>query len=245
MIKIKEKIENIRNIFKKKSIYYPLLGFEVNDISYYDLAFTLTSNRRGQGKMGVVKNNERLEFLGDAVLESIVSHILFNKYPDKREGFLSSARAILVKRSTLNQLGKELKLTQYMSKNQNNDSNNLLGNIFEALVAAIYIDKGYQYAYDFVSRVYGKHINESKLLRKDKNYKSLLLEYCQQRGLTLSYELLSEERLPGNKMKFQVKVIVADKSMGNGVGGNKREAEQAAARKALQTFNGSNYKKGI
>ncbi|MFI3297591.1 MAG: ribonuclease III [bacterium] len=238
---IVEKIKNIKYLFKPRSKYYSLLGFEVNDIAIYDLAFVLSSERNRR-KLGAVANNERLEFLGDAILEAIITHMLYEKYTDKREGFLSSLRSLLIKRSTLNSLGKELHLENYLNVRLSGANVNVLGNAFEALVGAIYIDKGYQSAYEFVKRVFSEYVNEAKLQRKDKNYKSQLLEYCQHRGLTHSYELLSEERMPGNKMKFQVKVIVDDKQMGNGVGSNKREAEQAAAKQALHAFNSSNYK---
>jgi ribonuclease-3 len=116
------------------------------------------------------------------------------------------------------------------------DFANMSGNLFEALVGAVYIDKGYEVAKDFILRSYTKYINMEKLLRNEKNYKSMLLEWCQKERKEFYYELVDETRVEDNKIRFQTRVVVDGRPMGLGVGNSKRESEQAAAKQALQTL---------
>jgi ribonuclease-3 len=116
------------------------------------------------------------------------------------------------------------------------DFANMSGNLFEALVGAVYIDKGYEVAKDFILRSYTKYINMEKLLRNEKNYKSMLLEWCQKERKEFYYELVDETRVEDNKIRFQIRVVVDGRPMGLGVGNSKRESEQAAAKQALQTL---------
>jgi ribonuclease-3 len=222
--------------FWKPTKYQALLGFRENNTKLYDIAF-IHSSMSQRDKKGKLLNNERLEFLGDAVLETVMSEMLYKYYPNQKEGFLSSTRALFVRRKTTNELGEKMGLRKYVvMRKGNNNFNNITGNLFEALIGAIYLDKGYDVAADFILRSYKQHIKMEKLLRKEKNYKSMLLEWCQKERKEFYYELVEETRIEDNKIRFQSRVLIEGKPMGYGIGNSKRESEQAAAKQALQTL---------
>lgn len=183
---------------------------------------------------------ERLEFLGDAVLDLIAAEILFNEYPQKDEGFLTKIRAKLVRGETLAKLSHELGLEELMEIGENNTtvkvSKSILADVFESIVAAIYITKGYPYAFDFVEKVYSKHINFNELITTVDNHKSALLEYTQAERLPLPQYQLIRESGPGHNRTFEVKVLIGADELGTGVGKSKKKAEQLAAEVALQTI---------
>ena len=222
--------------FWKPTKYQAILGFRENNTKLYDMAF-IHSSMSQRDKKGKLLNNERLEFLGDAVLETVMSEMVYKHYPNQKEGFLSSARALLVRRKTTNELGEKMGLRKYVvMRKGNNNFNNITGNLFEALVGAVYLDKGYDVVADFIMRSYKQHIKMDKLLRKEQNYKSMLLEWCQKERKEFYYELVEETRIEDNKIRFQSRVIVDGRPMGFGVANSKRESEQAAAKQALQTL---------
>ena len=222
--------------FWKPTKYQAILGFRENNTKLYDMAF-IHSSMSQRDKKGKLLNNERLEFLGDAVLETVMSEMVYKHYPNQKEGFLSSARALLVRRKTTNELGEKMGLRKYVvMRKGNNNFNNITGNLFEALVGAVYLDKGYDVVADFIMRSYKQHIKMDKLLRKEQNYKSILLEWCQKERKEFYYELVEETRIEDNKIRFQSRVIVDGRPMGFGVANSKRESEQAAAKQALQTL---------
>ena len=223
--------------------YSNLVGFKVGNKKLYELAFTHSSLNQVDVN-GHTLNNERLEFLGDAVLELAMTQFVYKRYPNAKEGMLTSIRSSLVSRQTLNSLSESLRLENYINaKNISVNNVNIYGNSFEALLGAIFLDKGYAVAYDFVERVFNNTAKVDKILRKDQNYKSQLMEWCQQNRKSLRYELVAQNRLENNKMKFQSRVFVDEKQMGMGVGFNKRQSEQAAARFALKTINVMNKNK--
>lgn len=222
--------------FWKPTKYQALLGFRENNTRLYDIAF-IHSSMSQRDKKGKLLNNERLEFLGDAVLETVMSEMVYKHYPNQKEGFLSSARALLVRRKTTNELGEKMGLRKYViMRKGNNNFNNITGNLFEALVGAVYLDKGYDVAADFIMCSYKQHIKMDKLLRKEQNYKSMLLEWCQKERKEFYYELVEETRIEDNKIRFQSRVVVDGRPLGLGVANSKRESEQAAAKQALQTL---------
>jgi ribonuclease-3 len=222
--------------FWKPTKYQELLGFREGNTRLYDIAF-VHSSMSIRDKKGRLLNNERLEFLGDAVLETVMSEKVYTHYPNQKEGFLSSSRALLVRRKTTNELGDKMGLRKYVvARKKTADFANMSGNLFEALVGAIYIDKGYEVAKDFILRSYTEYINMEKLLRNEKNYKSMLLEWCQKERKEFYYELVEETRVEDNKIRFQTRVVVDGRPMGLGVGNSKRESEQAAAKQAVQTL---------
>ena len=222
--------------FWKPTKYQELLGFREGNTKLYDIAFVHISMSI-RDKKGRLLNNERLEFLGDAVLESVMSEMVYKRYPREKEGFLSATRSLLVRRKTTNEIGDKMGLRKYVvARKKNADFANMSGNLFEALIGAIYIDKGFEVSKDFILRSYSKYINMERLLRKEKNYKSMLLEWCQKEHKEFYYELVEETRVEDNKIRFQTRVWVEGVSMGLGVGYSKRESEQAAARQAIQTL---------
>lgn len=185
---------------------------------------------------------ERLEFLGDAVLDLIVTEIIFAKYPNHNEGFLTKLRAKLVKGDALAEYAQKLGLGDLLvlgdrAKGQGIEfSKSVLGDVFEALIGAIYIDRGYPKASDFVETIINRHVDFEFVIDTLDNFKSLLLEYAQAQKLTIPrYEVISESG-PGHDKTFKVRVLVGDREMGQGSGKSKKEAEQRAARAALEQY---------
>ncbi|MEQ9264977.1 MAG: ribonuclease III [Balneolaceae bacterium] len=186
---------------------------------------------------------ERLEFLGDAVLDLIAAEILFNKYPQKDEGFLTKIRAKLVRGETLADFSSKLGLENLMEMGERaanvKIAKSILADIFESIIAAIYIKKGYKSAFRFVEKVFKEHVDFESLINTVDNYKSALLEYTQAEKLELPKYVLISESGPGHNRTFEVKVYIGDKELGLGIGKSKKKAEQLAAEVALQTINNS------
>lgn len=188
---------------------------------------------------------ERLEFLGDAVLDLIVTEIIFDKYPDENEGFLTKLRAKMVKGDALAEYSRKLNLSELLvigdrAQGQGIEfSKSVLADVFEALIGAVYLDSGYESASRFFKGLFNEHINLENLTDTLDNYKSLLLEYAQAHQLEIPrYEVIRESG-PGHNKTFEVRVLVDDREMGQGIGKSKKEAEQRAARKALQHLQSS------
>lgn len=183
---------------------------------------------------------ERLEFLGDAVLDLIVTEIIFDKFPDENEGFLTKLRAKLVKGDALAEYSKKLNISEILvigdrAQGQGIEfSKSVLADVFEALIGAIYLDAGYESAARFVQKIIKEQVNFDSLTDTLDNYKSMLLEYAQANQLSIPrYEVIAESG-PGHNKTFEIKVIVDGKDMGQGKGKSKKAAEQKAAKNALQ-----------
>lgn len=216
-----------------------ILGFTISNPDLFERALRHRS-MLSQEQYAKFDSYERLEFLGDAVLDLIAAEILFEKYPTKDEGFLTKIRAKLVRGETLAEFSVKLGFEQLMEMGERSKSmkisKSILADAFESIIAAIYITKGYQTAFEFVRRVYKKHVNFDSLVHTVDNYKSALLEYTQAERLPLPhYELISESG-PGHNRTFEVKVLVGDQELGTGVGKSKKKAEQLAAEVALQSL---------
>jgi ribonuclease-3 len=188
-------------------------------------------------------HNERLEYLGDAVLELIISEFLFNKFKDYSEGKLTTLRAALVNYKMVARAGKEIGLDKYIlvSKGEAKDTLKakeiIVANAFEALLGAIYLDKGYDVSYDFVKKYLIKYLDEVINLGLDKDPKSLLQEIIQEKTkITPSYRVLKEEG-PDHQRTFYVAVFFNEEKIATGVGGSKQEAEINAAKNALEIIN--------
>ena len=185
---------------------------------------------------------ERLEFLGDAVLDLIVTEILFEKYPKENEGFLTKLRAKIVRGDTLYEMAKKLGLNEFLEIGERAAgqgielSKSVLSDVYEALVAAIYISSGYDAAHRFVSSHINQFIDFNQIEKTIDNYKSLLMEYSQSEKLKLpKYQVISEEG-PGHDKTFHVAVYIEKKKLGEGTGKSKKKAEQAAAKDALEAL---------
>lgn len=187
---------------------------------------------------------ERLEFLGDAVLDLIVSEIIFERFPDEDEGFLTKLRAKLVRGEALADYAMRLGLNELMvigerARGQGIElSKSVLSDVFEALVGAIYVDHGYMEAYRFAREVIEREADFDKLIGTLDNYKSMLLEWAQARQLDIPTYRVIDEKGPGHDKTFEVKVTVDGKDRGSGTGKSKKEAEQRAARQALRVLEG-------
>jgi len=223
-----------------------VLGFEVteSDKSVYVKALRHRSKVDGK-KFEKIDSYERLEFLGDSVLDLIVTEILFERFPNETEGFLTKLRAKIVRGETLADLSKSLKLDELIqigdrAQGQGIEySKSVLADVFEALVAAIYLTKGYKKVFEFVRENLDSHLNLSKIVEQNDNYKSLLLEFTQAEKMSLpKYKIISEYG-PGHNKTFSVSVSINGDIYGKGKGKSKKQAEQKAAKKALKKLSDS------
>jgi ribonuclease-3 len=216
-----------------------LLGFVPGNLSLYRLAFRHKSVAQNV-KKGVKNSNERLEFLGDAVLGSVVAEVLFKLYPYEDEGFLTELRSKIVNRVNLNQLARKLgfeQLIQYDNRMVNSArQGSLLGDAFEALIGAIYLDKGYDFTRNFlVNHIIKSHIDIHRLEQTETNFKSKLIEWCQRHGKDITFELIENKDGESNKL-FTVQASIDGEIMGQGKEFNKKNAEKLAAEKACEAL---------
>lgn len=232
-------IDRIRLPFRKeKELYsslYDIIGFYPHDISYYKLALMHKSVMRRNAK-GKPVNNERLEFLGDAILDAIVGDIVYQHFPGKREGFLTNTRSKLVQRDTLNKLAQEMGINQLILSSGHTSSHNsyMGGNAFEALVGAIYLDQGYNACMRFMNkRILAQMINIDKVAYKEVNFKSKLIEWSQKNKVRLSYEQVLQEKDKNGNPIFEFKVVLEGVEGCSGRGFSKKESQQLASKLTL------------
>lgn len=232
-------IDRIRLPFRKeKELYsslYDIIGFYPHDISYYKLALMHKSVMRRNAK-GKPVNNERLEFLGDAILDAIVGDIVYQHFPGKREGFLTNTRSKLVQRDTLNKLAQEMGINQLILSSGHTSSHNsyMGGNAFEALVGAIYLDQGYNACMRFMNkRILAQMINIDKVAYKEVNFKSKLIEWSQKNKVRLSYEQVLQEKDKNGNPIFEFKVVLEGVEGCFGRGFSKKESQQLASKLTL------------
>src|SRR5690606_1718119 len=188
------------------------------------------------------ESNERLEFLGDAVLGAVVAERLYTAYPDRDEGFLTRMRANLVNGQVLADyaraigLGPLILMSENMAASEGRDNTTILADAFEAVVGALYLDLGFAAARTFVFTLLDDLVDMDDLAEQRSNYKSLLLEYVQARGWPQpTYEVVAEEG-PSHNRLFTIDMLVDGLPRGRGAARSKKQAEQAAAREALETF---------
>jgi len=223
---------------KDKELYsslYDIMGFYPHDLEIYKVALAHKSAdfRNSEGKR---LDNERLEFLGDAILEAAVSDIVFHHFKRKREGFLTSTRSKLVQRKTLNSLATEIGLERLIKTTARASSHNsyLGGNAFEALVGAIYLDRGYRYSKWFIARrIIGRLIDIDGVAHKEVNFKSKLLEWSQKNRINAEFLLDDTVNAGSNSPEFRTKVVIEGLLAGQGSGFSKKESQQKAAKEAL------------
>ncbi len=209
-----------------------IIGFTPAHLGIFKLAFSHKSTQ--SDKVYAMQNNERLEFLGDAVLGTIVAEYLFKKYPNGDEGFLTKMRSKIVKRKSLNKIGDNMGLDSMLLEfNNMRLSRSMLGNAVEALGGAVYLEKGYERTKLFViQRVLRKYVDVHELETFDDNYKSQLLEWCQKNGQTVSYKLISRYKHE-KRDRFKVAVEINGKRVATADDFNKKSAEQTASEKAM------------
>jgi ribonuclease-3 len=216
-----------------------LLGFVPGNLSLYRLAFRHKSVAQSV-KKGVKNSNERLEFLGDAVLGSVVAEVLFKLYPYEDEGFLTELRSKIVSRVNLNQLARKLGfegLIEYDSRVLGSSrQGSLLGDAFEALIGAVYLDKGYNFTRNFlINHIIKSHIDIHTLEQTETNFKSKLIEWCQRHSKDISFDLIGNGDGESTKL-FTVQASVDGEIMGLGKEFNKKNAEKLAAEKACEAL---------
>ena len=233
-------IDRIKLSFRKdKELYfslYQILGFYPHNISYYKMALMHKSimHRNAKGKP---VNNERLEFLGDAVLDAVVGDIVYQHFPGKREGFLTNTRSKLVQRDTLNKLAQEMGVNQLVLSNGHSSSHNsyMGGNAFEALVGAIYLDRGYDACMKFMKqRILAKMINIDKVAYKEVNFKSKLIEWSQKNRVNIEFVLCDQKKDGNGNPMFTFLVTIEGIEGDKGTGYSKKESQQAACKLTLE-----------
>lgn len=213
-----------------------LIGFYPQNLKLYDLAFVhkSASTVDSQGKY---VNNERLEFLGDAILGAIIADFLYNRFPQEDEGFLTKTRSKLVNRTFLTKLTYDMGLHVFIDSNttKNMDKSHIYGDALEALIGAIYLDKDYQAAKYFVTKkILSQFVNLYEIEQNDLNFKSQLIEWSQKNKKELEFETIEEFSDKTKQPKFIAVVKVDDRKIGRGTGTSKKEAQQNAARQSLE-----------
>ena len=233
-------IDRIKLPFRQEkelfSSLYEILGFYPHNIEYYKMALMHKSIRKRNDK-GKPLNNERLEFLGDAILDAAVGYIVYRHYEGKREGFLTNTRSKLVSRETLGKLATEMRLSNLLISAGHSTSHNsyVEGNAFEALVGAIYLDRGYEAClWFFEHQVLGKFIDIDKVAFKEVNFKSKLLEWSQKNRVRLEYKLTKQKKDENGSPVFTYMVIIEGVNGESGSGYSKKEAQQKASKDTLQ-----------
>ncbi|WP_418796690.1 ribonuclease III [Phocaeicola plebeius] len=226
--------DRIRLFFRKEKEpyfrFYKILGFYPHNIEIYKQALLhKSSSVKTQGRL---VNNERLEFLGDAILDAVVADIVYKKFEGKREGFLTNTRSKIVQRETLNNIAINIgldKLIKYSSK-QSSHNSYMSGNAFEALVGAIYLDRGYETCMKFMEeRIIGQYINLDKISRKEVNFKSKLIEWSQKNKFEIEFRLIGQSLDESQNPIFETQILVENISGGTGKGYSKKESQQEAA----------------
>ena len=232
-------IDKVKLAFQKEkqlpNALYQILGFYPHRLEIYRIALSHKS-RAYRGKSGQALNNERLEYLGDAILEAVVSDIVFHRYPSKPEGFLTSTRSKIVQRATLNRLAEKLGLDRLVQRSASTRSHNsyIGGNAFEALVGAIYLDRGYAHCKWFIERrILGRLVDVDGLAHQEVNFKSKLLEWTQKNRIQADYRSSEPQQADSNSPYFRSTVIIEGINISDGQGYSKKESQQAAARAAL------------
>ncbi|RNL92983.1 ribonuclease III [Sinomicrobium pectinilyticum] len=210
-----------------------ILGFNPKHLDIYRKAFTHRSANRKDAQGNPV-NYERLEFLGDTMLSTIISYHLYKEVPSGDEGYLTKMRSKIVSREHLNELGKDLNLIAYINSKISKDSfgDNIHGNLFEALLGAIYLDRGYKYCERFVYRkVIEPYVDIERLEGKIISYKSFVIEWCQKEKKTFRYEVYEDS---GNESlkHFSVKLFIDGNVISKGRATSKKKAEEQASKRA-------------
>lgn len=225
-----------------KALYeyiHNIFGFYPKNIALYRVAFThksMASETVGNYHV----NNERMEYLGDAVLSTAVADYLFHTYPTQQEGFLTEMRSRIVSRASLNKLSEKLGFNGYIRHTPDIGSNahSMGGNAFEALMGAIYLDRGFDFAkHIIIDRIVKMHIDLEQLQSTDVNFKSKLLEWSQKNKKNLNFRML-EETGDGHKKEFHVQVVIDGQPYGDAIDRSIRGAEQLASEKTWKQMFG-------
>jgi len=208
-----------------------VLGYVPSRLHLYKLAFYHKSMNNNNRKN---QHNERLEYLGDSLLSSIVAEYLFKKYPQGDEGFLTKMRSKIVKRKTLNKIAKFMGIDVILSEySQGRISNSMLGNALEAVVGAIYLERGYDKTKNYViKKILLRYLDVHELEEHDDNFKSQLLEWGQKNNILVDFKLVSKYKYE-KRDRFKVGVVIDGEEIAVADDFNKKAAEQSAAQRAM------------
>ena len=224
----------IRRNFGRDKLYYSIIddmfGFIPNNIELYKLALIHKSASVELGGRSI--NNERLEFLGDAVIESITSDYLFIEYPDYDEGKLTKLRSKLVSRQSLNAIAKKLGLDKHIicSRSISTTQKHLYGDAFEAMMGAIYLDQGYNFANRLlINNIYSENLSLEEVDETETDFKSRLIEWGQKNHHVVVFRTKGTAMGAGATRSFRCTVLIDNLEVGHGMGSSKKEAEQHAA----------------
>lgn len=235
--KLYKRIRLLTHVGKEPySSLYKILGFYPDNIHVYEQAF-LHKSSSIESDDGRWLNNERLEFLGDAILDAVVADIVYQRFPNKREGFLTNTRSKIVQRETMNRVAVELGLDKMIvySAKVNSHNNHMYGNALEALIGAIYLDQGYKVCYRFIQDVIiRQHVNLESIARKEVNFKSSLIEWSQKNKLEISFDLIESFNDNDGNPVFQTSIMLSGTQIGVGIGYSKKESQQSAAKMAIK-----------
>lgn len=218
-----------------------IIGFKPRHLKLYQKAFIHKSASKTDSK-GKIYNNERLEYLGDAVLDAIIAEFLFLKFPNKPEGFLTQTRSKIVNRDQLNLLAQRLGIHHLVISNTARSQHKyLFGDTLEALIGALYLDKGYKKTRKIVqSRILEDHIDLQKIISVETDFKSRVIEWGQKNKKVVNFETHEETDESSNEITFVSHIYVDVEVIGRGNGYSKKEAEQHAAKQALNFLKQSN-----
>ena len=231
--------DRVRLLFRKDKesylCFYRMLGFYPHDIRIYEQAL-LHKSSSVKTEKGRPLNNERLEFLGDAILDAVIGDIVYQKFEGKREGFLTNTRSKIVSRESLNRIAEQIGLLKLIKFNTRQSAHNsyMGGNAFEALVGAIYLDRGYEYCKHFMEhRIIGTYIDLNKVSRKEVNFKSKLIEWTQKNKVEIVFDLINQSFDEFNSPVFESEVLIEGIHACKGKGYSKKESQQIASHETL------------
>jgi ribonuclease III len=237
---IKKIVQRIKLFSSSRKGFYlflkNIIGFYPENLKLYDLAF-IHKSASTIDSQGNFINNERLEFLGDAILGAIIAEFLYNRFPQEDEGFLTKTRSKLVNRTFLTKLTFEMGLNVFIDSNttKNIDKSHIYGDALEALIGAIYLDTDYKTAKFFVTKkILSQFVDLNEIEQNDSNFKSQLIEWSQKNKKEIIFETIEEPMDKSRQPKFVAIVELDNKEIGKGIGSSKKEAQQNAARQTLK-----------
>ena len=230
----------LSSLFKRKEVNTEIqafvkkaFGFSPKDTAVFEQAFR-HSSAATKIRPGLKNSNERLEFLGDAIIDAVVAHYLYTKYPMLPEGELTKMKSKVVRRENLNMIGYTLRIHEVLHLNLGRQDmhDSIVGNALEALVGALYLDRGFKATRDIVLKLLKQHGLDTRV-HDDIDYKSKLHEWCQKNKRTLQFKVVAH-RNEGGASYYKVALLIDDEEYGVGDGGAKKSAEQKAAKKACE-----------
>lgn len=207
-------------------------GYRPNNLSYFEQAIT----HKSLSSADTDTSNERLEFLGDAILDAVIAEYLYQRFPEEDEGYLTKIKSKVVSRKTLGEIAETMELRSVIRYHKGRSINlaTIEGNAFEAIMGAIYLDGGYEAVKKCVQHhVFRKYVDLNRILEEEIDFKSRLFIWSQKKRLKLDFIVLSEENIGGN-WQYTVMVTINDTNYGRGAGSSKKMAEQAASKETLE-----------